>query len=106
MNSPELQRALRQLRLGGIAAVLETRLHQAQAEPMATLDLIACLISDELTRSAAPLLECRRKLAGFRDPNKTLDRLDFSFTHKLTRSLVFRLAIVGILTQPYEALLL
>jgi hypothetical protein len=29
MNLVELQRALRQLRLGGIAAVLETRLHQA-----------------------------------------------------------------------------
>ena len=29
MNLIELNRALRQLRLGGIAAVLETRLHQA-----------------------------------------------------------------------------
>jgi hypothetical protein len=35
MNLIELNRALRQLRLGGIAAVLETRLHQAQVEPMA-----------------------------------------------------------------------
>ena len=34
MNVIELNRALRQLRLGGMAAVLETRLHQAQAEPM------------------------------------------------------------------------
>jgi hypothetical protein len=32
MNLIELQRALRQLRLGGTAAVLETRLRQAQAE--------------------------------------------------------------------------
>ena len=29
MNVIELQRSLKQLRLGGIAAVLETRLHQA-----------------------------------------------------------------------------
>ena len=36
MNLIELNRALRQLRLGGIAAVLETRLRQAQAE--ATID--------------------------------------------------------------------
>ena len=28
MNVAELQRAMRQLRLGGLAAVLETRLHQ------------------------------------------------------------------------------
>ena len=33
MNLIELDRALRQLRLGGMAAVIETRLHQAQAEP-------------------------------------------------------------------------
>ena len=33
MSLIELNRALRQLRLGGMAAVLETRLQQAQAEP-------------------------------------------------------------------------
>ncbi len=37
MNLIELNRALRQLRLGGIAAVLETRLQQAQTEPMAPI---------------------------------------------------------------------
>ena len=40
MNPIELKRALKQLRLGGIAAVLETRLHQAQTERMAPIDLI------------------------------------------------------------------
>src|SRR5438105_4235699 len=61
MNIAELQSALRQLRLGGMAAVLETRLHQAQAEPMAPIDLISCLISDELTLRSDRLLERRRK---------------------------------------------
>ena len=50
MNIIELQRALRQLRLGGIAEVLETRLHQAQTEAMAPIDLISILVSDELAR--------------------------------------------------------
>jgi hypothetical protein len=50
MNLIELQRSLRQLRLGGMAAVLETRLHQAQAEPMAPIDLLATLVNDEFTR--------------------------------------------------------
>ncbi len=53
MNIMELQRALRQLRLGGTAAVLETRLRQAQAEAMAPIDLIACLVSDELSAQRA-----------------------------------------------------
>jgi DNA replication protein DnaC len=75
MNLIELERALRQLRLGGMAAVLETRLRQAQVEPMAPIDLISCLVSDELMRRADRLLERRRKQAGFRDPEKTLDDL-------------------------------
>jgi DNA replication protein DnaC len=92
MNLNELQRALRQLRLGGMASVLETRLRQAQAEPMAPIDLISCLLSDELTRRSDRLLERRRKHAGFRDPHKTLDNFDFTFNPKLNRSLVFDLA--------------
>jgi hypothetical protein len=75
-------RALRQLRLGGMASVLETRLRQAQAEPMAPIDLISCLVSDELTRRSDRLLEHRRKQAGFRDPDRTLDNFDFSFIPK------------------------
>jgi hypothetical protein len=63
MNLIELQHALRQLRLGGIATVLETRLHQAHAEAMAPIDLISCLVADELTRRGDRLLERRRKQA-------------------------------------------
>lgn len=44
MNLIELNRALRQLRLGGMAAVLETRLQQAQAESMAPIDFLSCLL--------------------------------------------------------------
>ena len=106
MNLIELQRALRQLRLGGIAAVLETRLRQAQAEAMAPLDLISCLVSDELTRRADRLLERRRKQAGFRDPDKTLDNFDFTFNPKMNRSLVFELATASFLAKREDALFL
>ena len=104
MNIPELQRALRQLRLGGMAAVLETRLHQAQAEPMAPIDFIACLVSDELTRRSDRLLERRRKQAGFRDPDKTLDNFDFTFNPKMNRSLIFDLATCGFIGRREDAL--
>ena len=86
MNLIELQRALRQLRLGGMAAVLETRLRQAQAEPMAPIDPISCLAPDELTRRSGRLLERRRKQAGFRDPDKALDNFDFPFNPKESQS--------------------
>jgi len=106
MHLVELERSLRQLRLGGMAAVLETRLHQAQAEPMAPIDLIACLVSDELTRRADRLLERRRKQAGFRDPDKTLDNFDFSFNPKMNRSLVFDLATGTFIAKREDALFL
>src|SRR5882724_3205459 len=92
MNLIELNRALGQLRLGGIAAVLETRLRQAQAEAMPPIDFLSCLVSDELTRRGERLLERRTKKAEFRDPQKTLDNFDFNFNRKMNRSLVFDLA--------------
>ena len=48
MNLIELSRALHQLRLGGMVAVLETRLLQAQTENMAPIDILSILVSDEI----------------------------------------------------------
>ena len=53
-----------------MAAVLETRLRQAQVEAMLPIDLISVLVSDELTRRGDRLLERRQKQAGFRDAQK------------------------------------
>src|SRR5258708_16201178 len=106
MNVIELQRALKQLRLSGIAAVLETRLHQAQAERMAPIDLISCLVSDELQRRGDRLLERRRKDAEFRDPQKTLDNFDFNFNRKMNRSLLFDLATANFIAKHEDGLFL
>ena len=105
MNIIELQRALRQLRLGAMASVLETRIQQAQAEPMAPIDLISCLVSDELSRRSDRLLERRRKAAGFRNLH-TLDNFDFNFNKKMNRSLVFDLATSNFIARHEDALFL
>jgi DNA replication protein DnaC len=106
MNLIELQSSLRQLRLGGMAAVLETRLHQAQAEPMAPIDLLATLVQDELTRRSDRLLDRRRQQARFRNPDRTLDNFDFQFNPKLNRSLVFDLATGRFIDRREDALFL
>ena len=106
MNLIELNRALKQLRLGGMAAVLETRLLQAQAQSMAPIDLVSCLVSDELSRRSNRLLERRQKQAQFRDPQKTVDNFDFTFNKKLNRSLVFDLATAGFIAKHEDALFL
>jgi DNA replication protein DnaC len=106
MNLIELQRALGQLRLGGMAAALETRLRHAQAEAMAPIDLISVLVSDELTRRGDRLLERRRKQAAFRDPQRTLDNFDFTFNPKMNRSLVFDLATCAFIGRREDVLFL
>src|SRR5271156_818703 len=106
MNLIELELSLRQLRLGGMATVLEARLHQAQSEAMAPIDLIASLVSDELARRSDRLLERRRKQAAFRDPQRTLDNFDFTFNPKMNRSLVFDLATSAFIAKREDALFL
>ncbi len=89
-----------------MAAVLETRLLQAQAQSMAPIDLVSCLICDELSRRSNRLLERRQKQAQFRDPQKTLDNFDFTFNKKLNRSLIFDLATAGFIAKHEDALFL
>jgi DNA replication protein DnaC len=106
MTLPELDRALRQLRLSGMADALEARLRQAQAERLAPLDLVAILVGDELVRRQDRLLARRRTHARFRDADKTLDTFDFDFNKKLNRALVFELGTGRFIAQREDALFL
>jgi DNA replication protein DnaC len=106
MNLIELRHALSKLRLGGMAATLESRLLQAQTESLAPIDFVSSLVSDELLRRGDRLVERRVKQAGFRDTNKTLDAFNFDFNRKMDRRLVFELATARFVTQHEDALLL
>ncbi|MGO8793849.1 MAG: IS21-like element helper ATPase IstB [Candidatus Sulfotelmatobacter sp.] len=81
-------------------------MRQAQTEAMAPIDLLSCLVSDDLTRRSERLLERRRKQAQFRDSQKTLDNFDFNFNKKMNRSLVFYLATGAFMARHEDALLL
>lgn len=104
MNLVELDRALKQLRLGGIAATLELRLQQAQAEEMAPIDLLSVLVTDELTRRADRLIERRVRYAQFRDHQKALDGFDWNFNKKINKTLVFELATGRFIDRHEDAL--
>ncbi len=106
MNLVELDRALRQLRLSGMAAVLETRLRQAQTEKVTPIDLVSMLVSDELLRRQDRLLERRHKQARFRDPDRSLDTFDFDFNKKMNRALIHELATGRFIAQREDALFL
>src|SRR5207245_7357483 len=81
-------------------------LQQAQTEPMAPIDFLSCLVSDEMTRRGDRLLERRKKQAQFRDPQVTLDNFDFNFNKKMNRSLVFDLATSTFIARREDALFL
>jgi DNA replication protein DnaC len=106
MNLTELDRALRKLRLSGMADVLEARLHHAQVEHLAPLDLLATLVGDELQRRQDRLFDRRHQQAGFRDPASSLDRFDFDFNKKMNRALIFELATARFIGQREDALFL
>ena len=106
MNLVELSRALRQLRLSGMADVLETRLLQAQTEKQVPLDFLSALVGDELVRRQDRLLARRLKDAAFRDVGRTLDTFDFDFNRKMNRKLVFELATARFVNQHEDALFL
>jgi DNA replication protein DnaC len=106
MHLVELDRALRQLRLSGMAAVLEPRLRQAQTDHLAPIDLVSMLVSDELLRRQDRLLERRHKQARFRDPDRSLESFDFDFNKKMNRALVYELATGRFIAQREDVLFL
>jgi len=104
MTTDELDHALRQLRLGGMADALSIRSQQARAGSLGPLDFIGLLVHDELQRRRDRLIERRIKAAGFRD-QRTLDAFDWKF-NTLDRALIFELANCRFIEQHEDALLL
>ncbi|MDX1429167.1 MAG: IS21-like element helper ATPase IstB [Rhodothermales bacterium] len=106
MNQIELDRALRKLRISGMANALDTRLVQAQSEQMPHIDFLSALVHDELVRRQDRLVERRIKMARFRDQAKTLDNFDFAFNPKMDRKLVFEMAAGRFVSHQEDGLFL
>ncbi len=104
MTNDELNRSLRQLRLGGMADALPIRSQQARAQNLGPMDFLALLVHDELQRRRDRLLQRRIKEAGFRD-QRTLDSFDWKF-NAMDRSLIFELASGRFIEQHEDVLLL
>jgi DNA replication protein DnaC len=106
MNVIEIDRALRKLRLSGMAEVLEVRLLEAQTDSTPHLDFLSALVGDELLRRQDRLLTRRLKQAAFRDAGKRLDNYDFDFNKKMNRKLLFELATGRFIDRQQDALFL
>lgn len=86
MTNDELDRSLRQLRMGGMADALAVRAQQARGDNLGPIDFLALLVHDELERRRDRLVGRRVKQAAFRDP-KTLDTFNWSFNSDFDRAL-------------------
>lgn len=105
MTNDELNRSLRQLRLGGMADVLDVRAQQARADSLGPLDFLGLLVHDELERRRDRLVARRVKSAAFRDA-KTLDTFNWNFNAGFDRALIFDLATARFIEQREDVLML
>ena len=104
MNMIEIERALRELRLSGIAETLSTRVLQAQASQEPFLETFAAMLQDELDRRRSRLLERRYKRSGL-DEQVTLADFDWRFNPKLPRSGCFELHTLKFIAEGANALI-
>jgi len=104
MNMIEIERALRELRLSGIAETLPTRVMQAQAAQEPFLETFAAMLQDELDRRRSRLTERRFKRSGL-DEKVSLADFDWRFNPKLPRSACFELHTLKFIGEGANALI-
>jgi len=105
MTLTEIERALRALRLSGIADTLSTRVMQAQSTQEPFLDTFATLLQDERDRRRSRLTERRFKQARL-DERLSLADFDWRFNPKLPRQACFELYTLKFITEAGNALIL
>jgi DNA replication protein DnaC len=105
MNMTEIERALRELRLSGIADTLPTRVMQAQAAQQPFLETFAAMLQDELDRRRSRLMERRFKRSGLSE-RLTLVDFDWRFNPKLPRSACFELHTLKFIAEGANALII
>ena len=104
MNMIEIERALRELRLSGMAQTLPTRLMQAQAAQEPFVQTFAAMLQDELDRRRTRLMERRYKRSGL-DEKVSLADFDWRFNPKLPRAACFELHTLKFIAEGANALI-
>jgi DNA replication protein DnaC len=105
MTMTEIQRTLRELRLSGIAATLDTRVMQAQSTQQPFLETFASMLQDELDRRRSRLTEKRFKQSRL-DERLTLTDFDWRFNPKLPRQACFELHTLKFISEGGNALII
>jgi DNA replication protein DnaC len=105
MNLPEIDQCLKQLRLSGVRATLETRILQAQSSNQAFIETFSMILQDELDRRRSRLIERRYQQSGL-DERLTLAEFDWGFNPKLPKHACFELHTLKFIAGGESALLI
>jgi len=103
MSIPELERALRSLRLSGMSATLQARALQVANHEMDFIEAFSWLVQDELDRRRSRLLERRHTLSGLPE-RKDFNSFDWSYNTRLPRRELLELATLKFIDAREDAL--
>lgn len=103
--SESLNQVLKKLRLSGLSATLEVRLHEAASSGLDHREFLELILQDELLVRSNRLISRRISAAGFRE-TRTLDDFDFSFNPSIKKTKIFDLATARFVRERRDVLLL
>ena len=105
MSMMEIEKALKQLRLSGVRATLETRLLESQVANLSFLETFSTILQDELDRRQSRLLERRYQLSGL-DERASLAEFDWGFNPKIPKRTCFELHALKFIAEGDNAILI
>ena len=105
ISFPELERALRGLRLSGMSTTLPVRALQVASHKMDFLEAFSWLVQDELNRRHSRLLERHYALSGLPE-RKDLPSFDWSYNARFPKRDVLELATLNFLDAKENVLLI
>ncbi len=100
-----LHKALRQLRLSGMADTLDVRLQEAAGHQLSHVEFLELILQDELLVRNQRQIQRRVQAAQFREL-KALDNFDWSFNPSIPRRQVFDLATCRFIREVRDVLFL
>ena len=105
MSMTEIEQTLKQLRLSGVRATLETRLLEAQASNLSFLETFSAVLQDELDCRRSRLLERRYQLSGL-DERTSLADFDWNYNPKIPKRICFELHTLKFIAEGQSAILI
>lgn len=103
MSMLEIERTLKQLRLSGMRATLETRILESQAANLSFIETFSTILQDELDRRQSGLLERRYRASGL-DERASLTEFDWGYNPKIPKRVCFELHTLKFVAEGDNAL--